>query len=215
MGKPEMIMLDGMNYRTWKSKMEDLLYVKDLAEPIEDKGVMPASYKEADWRKLDRKACGFIRQWVGDSVIHHVEEEATAHGVWSKLDSLYANKTAGNKVQLMRRLYNLKYTNGNPITAHLNEFQNILIQLKNMQITFGDEVQALLVMGSLPDSWETLCVSLSNSAPNRTLTMASVTSALLGEEIRRGGSTNASNPKSEVLATENRGRTRNRKQNNY
>lgn len=147
---------------------------------------------------------------------HHVEEEETAYGVWSKLDTLYASKTAINKVHLIGRLSDSKFQEGKSIAAHLNEFQSIFIQLKNMEITFDDEVQALMVMGSLPKSWETLKVSLSNSAPGGKLLMASVTAALLGEEIRRGddGST-ASTSKSEALMTEGRGRTRTRKQNNY
>lgn len=33
-----------------------------------------------------------MRQWVGDNVIHHVEEEFTGYGTQSKLDNLYANK---------------------------------------------------------------------------------------------------------------------------
>ena len=31
-----------MNYGIWKSKMKDLLYMKDLHEPIEDEKARPA-----------------------------------------------------------------------------------------------------------------------------------------------------------------------------
>ena len=50
-----------------------------------------------------------------------------------------------------------------------------------------DELQALLLLSSLPDSWETLVVSLSNSAPDGVITMSQATSSLLNEkEIRNG-----------------------------
>ena len=43
----------------------------------------------------------------------------------------------------------------------------------------------LLLLSSLPDSWEMLVVSLSNSAPNGRLTMSMVKDALINEEARR------------------------------
>lgn len=44
-------------------------------------------------------------------------------------------------MHLMRILYNLNYIDGKPIAVYLNEFQNVFIQLKNMEITCNDEVQ--------------------------------------------------------------------------
>ncbi|XP_047313648.1 lignin-forming anionic peroxidase-like [Impatiens glandulifera] len=41
-----------------------------------------------------------------------------------------------------------------------------------MEMTLEDELQALLLLGSLPDSWETLVVTVSNATPNGVLTMS-------------------------------------------
>lgn len=48
-----------------------------------------------------------------------------------------------------------------------------------------DEMGALLLLSSLLDSWETMVVLLSNSAPNVTLTMDVVNDSLFNEEQRR------------------------------
>ena len=40
-----------------------------------------------------------------------------------------------------------------------------------MKINLDDEVQALLLLSSLPGSWNTFVVSLSNSAPDGKLTL--------------------------------------------
>lgn len=48
-----------------------------------------------------------------------------------------------------------------------------------------DEMDALLLLSSLPDRWETMVVLLSNSAPNVTLTMDVVNDSLFNEEQRR------------------------------
>lgn len=54
-----------------------------------------------------------------------------------------------------------------------------------MKVVFDDEMQALFLLGSLPDSRETLAVSVTNSAPDGVLSMNQVKSALLSEETRR------------------------------
>ena len=61
----------------------------------------------------------------------------------------------------MKRLVNLKYVDGNPVADHLNDFQNISNQLTSMNINLEDELQALFLLNSFPESWETLVVSLS------------------------------------------------------
>lgn len=49
--------------------------------------------------------------------------------MWKKLDAMYVGKMADNKVQLIRRLANMKYVDGTPIAAHLNEFHIVLLLL--------------------------------------------------------------------------------------
>ena len=71
----------------------------------------------------------------------------------------------------MKRLVNLKYVDGNPVADHLNDFQNISNQLASMNINLEDELQALFLFSSFPESWETLVVSLSNFAPNGVVSM--------------------------------------------
>ena len=83
-----------------------------------------------------------------------------------KLESLYEKKTAQNKVFLIRKLVNLKFKDGNSVAEHLSDFQSIVNQLATMKMNLDDEFQALLMLSYLLDSWETLVVSLSNSAPN-------------------------------------------------
>ena len=80
-----MVSLNGKNYMIWKAKMEDILYCKDLYSPIE--GEKPEAMSEDDWKKLNRKTIGVIRQWLDDNVFHHVSKETTALALWKKLES--------------------------------------------------------------------------------------------------------------------------------
>ncbi|KAH7572945.1 hypothetical protein JRO89_XS03G0040500 [Xanthoceras sorbifolium] len=60
---------------------------------------------------------------------------------------------------------------GTSIADHLNEMQGIFDQLSRMGINFDDEVFALMVLASLPESWETLEISITNTAPNGAVNM--------------------------------------------
>ena len=51
-----------------------------------------------------------------------------------------------------------------------------------------DELQALLLLNFLHDSWQTLVMSLSNSVPDSKVHISTVTTILLNEEIRRESS---------------------------
>ncbi|GAA0151554.1 hypothetical protein LIER_10252 [Lithospermum erythrorhizon] len=70
---------------------------------------------------LDCLRClGLIRDYIDIGVIHHVENETTAYGCWTKLQGLYERETAAHKVSLVRQLSKLRYLDGQSITEHLN-----------------------------------------------------------------------------------------------
>ena len=189
--------------------MEDLLYCRDLFEPIELQGIMPNNVKANEWKRLNRKATATIRQWIDVSVIHDVATETDAYQVWKKLEDLYQRKNAQNKAYLIRRLVNLKYKDGQNASEHLNNFQEILNQLATMKLLLDDEVQALILLSSLPDSWETLVVMLSNSTASDKLTLTMVKDSILNEANRRKEQ-GLTDTNSEALVTEQRGRSKNR-----
>jgi hypothetical protein len=68
------------------------------------------------------------------------------------LSSMYEKPSANNKVHLMKKLFNLKMAEGALVTHHLNEFNTITNQLSLVEIDFDDEIRALIVLASLPNS---------------------------------------------------------------
>ncbi|GKA92255.1 putative RNA-directed DNA polymerase [Tanacetum coccineum] len=202
-----MVSLNGSNYHVWKGKMEDLLYVKDYYLPVFTTE-KPENKTDAEWTILHRQVCGYIRQWVDDNVLNHICEETHARTLWNKLEQLYARKTRNNKLFLIKQMMRLKYTDGSPITDHLNAFQGIINQLAGMGIKFEDEIQGLWLLGTLPDTWETFRTSLSNSAPDGVITMELAKGSILNEETRR--KSQGSSSQSDVLVTERRGRSQSR-----
>lgn len=198
-----MIKLTSINYSIWKPKMEDILYYKDMYDPVEKGDAKPDKVTDEDWKKLHRKAVSLIRQWVDLSVFHHVATETNAQTLWKNIEKMYQRKTAQNKTFAIRKLVNLKYREGKSVVEHLSDFQDLVNQLVAMKLVLEDELQALLLLSSLPESWETLVVSLSNSAPDGQLTLSQVKDSMFNEETRRKDLGASS---SEALVTENKGR---------
>ena len=54
-----------------------------------------------------------------------------------------------------------------------------------MKLRLDDEVHVLLLLSSLLDNWETLMISLSNSASNGVITVNMVKDNMLNEKARR------------------------------
>ena len=107
---------------------------------------------------------------------------------------------------------NLKYKDGNSVAKHLSNFQGLLNELSTMKLELNDEVQTLLLLSSLPDSWETLVVFLSNSTQNGVITINMVKNNMFNDEARRkelGISYNI-----EALVIERRVRSKSRKPSN-
>jgi len=154
-----MIKLKSGNYSIWKSKMEDLLYGKDLFSPVKLGNDKPESTTKEAWEKEHRKALGLIRQWVDISLYSHVSKEVNAKVLWDKLQTYFENTTGMNKLSAFNRLITMKYKEGTPVIEHLNDVQDALNQLVTMGINFDDELQGLYILSSFPSSWETVTIT--------------------------------------------------------
>lgn len=80
---------------------------------------------------------------------------------------------------------NLKLNEGKSFAENLSKFQDLVNQLTTMKIVLDDKMEALLFLSSLPDIWETLVVSLSNSVLNGVPGLILVKDNLFNEEIKR------------------------------
>ena len=67
-----MIEFTASNYAIWKPRMEDILYCKDLYDPIEGDQAKPTTISAKEWEKSNRKIVGLMRQWVDCTVFNHV-----------------------------------------------------------------------------------------------------------------------------------------------
>ena len=68
------------------------------------------------------------------------------------LEETFAKESAQNKVFVIRDFVNLKYRDGEDVSVHINVFQGFLNMLLLMNLELADEMQALILLSSFPDS---------------------------------------------------------------
>ena len=114
----------------------------------------------------------------------HIYDGMKEDVVCKNLENLFSRKISKNKTTLIRRFVILKYKDGNNMVEHIGFYKGIVNKLVSMKMNIDDKMQISLLLSSLPDSWRTLMVTVSNSSPNGVLTMRSVKNNLLNKESR-------------------------------
>jgi hypothetical protein len=119
------------------------------------------------------------------SVDFNISKEKTMKEIIDALDKLYEKPSSSDKVFLMKRLFNMKMSEGRSIADHLNEFNTVTNQLSSVKVEFDDEVRALLILHSLPKRWNGLVMAVSNSVSgSNTLKFDDVVGVILREEMQ-------------------------------
>ena len=90
------------------------------------------------------------------------------------------SKSLTNKLYLKQKLYDLKMAEGSYLSRHINVFNQIINDLKRIDVKFEDEDKALMLLNSLPTSfmYENLVTTLMWG--KKTLDLEEITSVLLG-----------------------------------
>ena len=100
------------------------------------------------------------------------------------LAKLYEKPSASNKVFLMKILFNMKMLVGGWFADHLNDFNIVTNQLSSVKVDFDDKFKALLILCSLPESWDVLVKVVSNFVSgSNTLKFDDVVGVILSEEM--------------------------------
>ena len=113
-----------------------------------------AKIEEKRHTNMTEKANSAILLGLGDEVLQEVIEEKSAKAVQDKLEDLYLKKFMANKLYLKKRLYALLMEDNKPLKIHLDDFNRIILDLKNINIKIDDEDQAIILLSSLPKRFQ-------------------------------------------------------------
>ena len=143
--------------------------------------------KDNEWTLFDKQVLRVIRLTLLSSVAHNVVKEKTMADLMKALSSMYEKPSANNKVHLIKKLFNLKMAENASVAQHLNEFNIITNQLSSIEIDFDfdDKIRALIVLASLPNSWEAMRMAVSNFTGKEKLKYNDIRDLVLAEDSQK------------------------------
>ncbi|KAF5762583.1 putative RNA-directed DNA polymerase [Helianthus annuus] len=206
-GKFRIEKFNGTDFAWWRMQIEALLGECDLDVVLEEKPAGMDKAAEAIWNSKDKKARGKITLALTRSVAFNIMKETTARDMLEALSNMYEKPSAGNRVFLMRKLFNMRMNEGSSVADHINEVNSILSRLATVGMKLDDDTQAVVLLSSLPDSWSGFVTTVTETAGTGNLKFDRVRDSVLGEDVRQrntsGGSTSG-------MLSVSRGRGKNR-----
>ena len=153
--KFEMQRFDGIiNFGLWQRRMRGVLVQQGLSKALLGIENKPKDMSDEDWKDIDERAMYSIELHISDEIMFNSMEETTAKGLWEKLQSLYLGKNLSNKLFLNIKIYDLKMEEGTDVREHLSVFNRLISDLLRVDAKFDDEDKSLLLLKSLPNSFE-------------------------------------------------------------
>jgi hypothetical protein len=150
---------DGHNsFSIWCTKMRALLRQEGLVEILD--GEVPSTSLTEESKGLEEKVHNAILLSLSDGVLREVADEEIVAELWKKLESLYMKKSLNNRLYLKQGLYTLKMKECMLRCDHLDDFNRIILDLKNIDIKVDDEDQTLILLCSLPDVFDNFINSM-------------------------------------------------------
>ena len=180
--KFEVARFDGTgNFRLWETRVKDLLVRQGILKTLSDQ--KPTKVDDDKWDEMKAQASTTIRMCISDQIMYHVMEETSPKKIWDKLDGQFMSKTVTRKLYLKQKLFGLKMQEGSDLAEHINVFNQSVANLVKVEVTVEDEDRAIILLCSLPGSYEHLVTTLTYGKEN--IKLEDIVAALLAHDQRK------------------------------
>ncbi|KAH9669834.1 Integrase catalytic domain-containing protein [Citrus sinensis] len=179
------------DFYLWSLKMRAILIQQGLDSALDDEEESRSKKEKGegslgsggDLRTINNKAHSTIILHLSDDVLREVANEKTASGLWAKLEELFLKKSLAKRLYMKRKLYTFLMKEATVMKDHLDEFNKLILDLENVSIILEDEDVALILLSSLPDSYEHFVDTLLYG--RQTLTLKDVKNALESKDLKK------------------------------
>ena len=212
--------LNGDNYVTWKFNMKCCLMERGLWGYVTGKIKKPVVKTEGDTVSADEvaksqeklneyelradKAYSLIALNVEKQLQIHVSSTNSAKEAWESLQKNFEFVSVSQMVRLTRRFYAAQMEEGADLMQHITVMTSLAEQLREMKEDVSSKKFAIVVLGSLPESYENFLISM-NARDVEKLDWNDVKGALTEEYMKRKEREENKNKSDEALFTNNRG----------
>lgn len=153
---------EGNDFHLWRLKMRALLVHQGLEEALGEpsSSKKPRKVSDDDLPDILDRAYSAIILSLDYGILKKVGGEKTATGLWKKLDDTYSKKSMAQRLATKKKLYTLQMEEKSSITYHIDVFNKIILNLKDINVELDDEDKAILLLCSLPSSYKHLVDTL-------------------------------------------------------
>ena len=180
----ELAKYDGRtDYLLWERQMKGVLRASGLGKILTH---LPNAVNEEDWKEMQEMAIHTVFQNLQPHVIKDIDEhfESCAE-LFEALAEQFHRNDLSNRLYTSWKLMNFRMKDiGVKIMDHINAFNAIVVDLKNLGEFLSDEQKALHLLGSLSASYRSLSRTLLHR-DKKTITYDEVVRALLVEELQQ------------------------------
>ena len=180
--------LNGGNYSTWKVQCRMALMKEGLWGLVNGTEAEPDGDARAAYATRRDKALAIIVLAIDTKLLYLVGDPVDPKVVWKKLADQFQKKSWANKLELKRKLFSMKLTNGGSMQEHLKAMTEVLDELSVIDEPVKEEDRVVYLLASLPDSYSMLVTALEASPDVPKLEV--VTECLLYEEKKQKNRSN-------------------------
>ena len=169
------------HFGMWQSEILDALFRQGLDTAIEEE--KPDDVQEKDWKMINRLACGTIRSCISREQKYAFSKETSTSKLCKALEEKFLKKSSQNKLYMKKRLFCFNYVPGTIMNDHITNFNQLVTDLMNMNVTFKDEDLAMMLMGSLLGEFEYIETTLLHGKVD--ISLSEVTAALYSYDLQK------------------------------
>lgn len=116
--------------------------------------------KKFDFDAKDKKALASIMLCIKASQINNVKNCVTAASAWETLKEIHMPAGPARRVHLLRQLLYIKLTDSENMASHIAKFSDLIQKLSEIEFTLADECLCILLLSSLPESFDNFVVAI-------------------------------------------------------
>ena len=116
-------------------------------------------------------------------MLQEVSKMTTAEALWKRLETLYLTKTLSTQLFLKTKFFSFNMGDGQKLHDYIDEYNKLCLDLENLDIKYDDEDKVLVLLRSLPKSYETFVDILKHGRDK--LSLEDVVGALNSKELQQ------------------------------
>jgi hypothetical protein len=181
--------LTGQNWNTWSGVLCAIFQFLDI-DSILTHTTLPSGVDAEDWSPVQKKTTAYLRLHCQPDVYATVESEVNFPSFKHKFDRLketYGGVGSTAVVNLWIELKQAALDDSSPLAPQLAKLNEIRIKLSNANMGVSDIQYCLILLNTLPQSYEIVVSTLLASGPASALKYSEITARILNEEGRKSG----------------------------